>query len=325
MASGGISTSATIIRPMQAVASLLPSITEIVCALGCRDRLVGRSHECDFPADVTALPVLTAPKLDTSATSRAIDDRVKGLVRDGLSVYRVDAEKLRELAPDLVLTQDQCEVCAASLGDVEKALAEWSGRTGRTGVRPRVLSLHPQTLGDVWRDIARVADALGVAERGRELCEELSTRVTEVAEKTQRVRPHPSVACIEWIDPLMAAGNWVPELVTLAGGRNLLGESGAHSPWLELEALAAADPDVLVVLPCGFDVARSRRELPALSGTEAWQALRAVRERRVFLTDGNQYFNRPGPRLVESIEILAEILHPDLFPARHRGTGWEPC
>ncbi len=303
---------------MERVASLLPSITEIVCALGCTDRLVGRSHECDFPSGVERLPVLTEPKLDKEASSRLIDDRVKALVRDGLSVYRVDADTLRELAPTLVLTQDQCEVCAASLADVEAALAAW------TAGKPRVLSLDPKLLGDVWGDIARVAEALGVPERGRQVCEELAARVTEVAEQTQRVRPQPTVACIEWIDPLMAAGNWVPELVTLAGGRNLFGESGAHSPWLELEQLVAADPDVIVVLPCGFDVARCRAELPPLAERPEWGELRAVREGRVALTDGNQYLNRPGPRLVESLEILAEILHPDLFPARHRGSAWEP-
>ena len=304
--------------PADAVVSLLPSITEIVCALGAGKRLVGRSHECDFPSEVASLPVLTEPKLDPDASSRAIDDRVKQLVSDGLSVYRVHAEKLRELAPSLILTQDQCEVCAASLDDVEQALADWMG------TRPRVLSLNPRTLGDVWSDISRLAAALGIPERGHDLCEELATRVAEVAEKTQRVRPHPSVACIEWIDPLMAAGNWVPELVTLAGGRNLLGESGAHSPWLGADALEAADPDVIVALPCGFDLARTRSELPALSDTPVWKALRAVRAGRVYVTDGNQYFNRPGPRLVESLEILAEILHPDLFSPSHQGSGWEP-
>lgn len=304
---------------MQSVASLLPSTTEIVCALGCRERLVGRSHECDFPPEVATLPVLTRPKLDTSASSSAIDERVKSLVRDGLSVYRVDAERLRELRPDLVLTQDQCEVCAASLGDVEQALAEW------TGARPRVLSLDPRTLADVWSDVIRVAEALGVPERGRALGESLASRVAEVADRARRATHRPSVACVEWLDPLMAAGNWVPELVTLGGGRNLFGETGAHSPWLDFASFAASDPDVIVALPCGFDLARTRAELPALARQPGWQELRAVREGRVFLTDGNQYFNRPGPRLADSLEILAEILHPELFPARNRGVGWEPA
>jgi iron complex transport system substrate-binding protein len=302
---------------MTRVASLLPSITEIVCALGGQGLLVGRSHECDFPPGVTALPVLTQPKLDSGASSREIDDRVKALVRDGLSVYRVDAEKLRELAPDVILTQDQCEVCAASLSDVEKALEDW------LGARPAVVSLDPKTLGDVWGDVVRVAEALGRRERGAELAQRLAGRVTDVAERALRIRARPSLAAIEWIDPLMAAGNWMPELVTLAGGRSLFGETGQHSPWLEWDRLRAADPEVIAVIPCGFDLARTRAEMGPLLGRSDWSQLDAVRRGRVYLCDGNQYFNRPGPRLVESLEILAELLHPDHFPPAHEGSGWQ--
>ena len=303
---------------MERIASLLPSTTEIVCALGQGAALVGRSHECDFPPEVAALPALTEPKLDARAASRAIDDRVKQLVREGLSVYRVDAERLRALAPSVVLTQEQCDVCAASPKDVEAALCAW------TGGRPRVVSLAPQTLGDVWRDLVTVATALGVPERGELLAQQLANRVTHVSERTLRIRPQPRVATIEWTEPLMAAGNWVPELVALAGGTNVFGETGRQSSWLEWDALRAADPDVIVVLPCGFDLARTRREMGPLAAQTGFGELRAVRAGRVFLTDGNQYFNRPGPRLVESLEILAEILHPDEFPAKHLGTGWEP-
>jgi iron complex transport system substrate-binding protein len=303
---------------MERIASLLPSTTEIVCALGQGAALVGRSHECDYPPEVAALPALTESKLDVRAASRAIDDRVKQLVRDGLSVYRVDAERLRELAPSVVLTQEQCDVCAASPKDVEAALCAW------TGSRPRVVSLAPQTLGDVWGDLLTVASALGVRERGEALAQELANRITNVSERTLRLRPRPRVATIEWIDPLMAAGNWMPELVALAGGTNVFGETGRHSAWLEWSALRAADPDVIVILPCGFDLARTRSEIGPLAAQPGFGELRAVREGRVFLTDGNQYFNRPGPRLVESLEILAEILHPDEFPAQRRGKGWEP-
>jgi len=303
---------------MDRVVSLLPSSTEIVHALGLSERLVGRSHECDHPPELAQLPVLTEPKLDAEAPSAEIDARVKQLVSEGLSIYRVDAEALRRVEPTVILTQTQCEVCAASASDVEAALAGWVGH------RPRVVSLEPKTLGDVWQDMQRVADALGEPARGSELAAALADRVTATAERSQRIRARPSVACIEWLDPLMVAGNWVPELVTLAGGRNLLGRSGAHSPWLELAELTAADPDVIVALPCGFDLARTRAELPPLAGHPEWQALRAVREDRVYLTDGNQYFNRPGPRLVDSLEILAEILHPGEFAPAHRGTGWEP-
>jgi iron complex transport system substrate-binding protein len=302
---------------MDRIASLLPSTTEIACALGFRGRLVARSHECDFPAEVAALPALTAPKLDAGAPGRVIDDRVRQLVSDGLSVYRVDAERLRELAPSVILTQDQCEVCAASLSDVEQALAGWLGD------RPRVVSLSPATLGDVWGDLVRVAEALGDPARGRALARELAERVTDVGERAARQSQRPRVACIEWIDPLMAAGNWMPELVTLAGGTPIFGETGQHSPWLDWETLRRADPDVIVVLPCGFDRARTRAELPALTSRPGWETLRAVKGGRVYVTDGNQFFNRPGPRLVESLEILAEILHPGAFPPAHRGHAWQ--
>jgi iron complex transport system substrate-binding protein len=299
------------------IASLLPSTTEIACALGFQDRLVGRSHECDYPAGVEHLPILTQPKLDATKSSREIDASVRALVRDGLSVYRVDAERLRELSPDVILTQDQCEVCAASLADVEAALQVW------TGVRPRIVSLRPQSLGDVFVDIQRVAEELGDGERGRSLAALLANRIADVGERTGRLGHRPSVVCIEWIDPPMVAGHWMPELVTLAGGRALLGESAAASKWTTLEALAEADPDAIVVLPCGFELPTTRRELSALASQDAWRRLRAVCEGRVFLADGNALMNRPGPRLVESLEVLAEILHPELFAPQHRGRWWE--
>jgi iron complex transport system substrate-binding protein len=303
---------------MERIASLLPSTTEIACALGFEERLVGRSHECDHPASVARLPVLTAPKIDPRASSREIDGDVRRLVRDGLSIYRVDAERLRELDPTLILTQDQCEVCAASLPDVEAALASW------TGARPRVLSLSPRSLDDVWGDVARVAEACGAPERGQELVEALTRSVDRVAERTLRLRDRPRVACVEWIAPLMAAGNWMPELVELAGGRNLFGERGSDSPWLEWEALRAADPDAIAVMPCGLDLARTRAEMGPLLAQPGWAELSAVRRGRVTLCDGNSYFNRPGPRLADSLEILAEILHPAEFGTAHRRRAWEP-
>jgi iron complex transport system substrate-binding protein len=302
---------------MHRIASLLPSCTEIACALGFEEALVGRSHECDHPAGVRALPPLTEPKLDPTAPSAAIDDQVKQLVRDGLSVYHVDAERLRELAPTVILTQQQCEVCAASPKDLEDALAEWVGE------RPRIVSLEPASLSDVWEDIERVATALDAGERGRALSTALTDRVSDIAQRALRIRARPSVACIEWIDPLMAAGNWVPELVTLAGGRSVFGEAAAHSPWIGWDDLCREDPDVIVVLPCGFDLNRSREEMDPLATRTGWSALRAVRSGHVFVTDGNQYFNRPGPRLVDSLEILTEILHPDHFPGLHQGAGWQ--
>jgi len=303
---------------VQRIVSLLPSLTEIACALGFEASLVGRSHECDHPPGVARLPALTEPKLDVQAPSRDIDDRVKQRVQEGLSVYRVDAERLRALAPTTILTQDHCEVCAASLADVETALADWLGE------RPRVVSVAPRSLGDVWASFLQVGQALGAGERAQQLAAELAWRLTELAEAARGRPTRPRVALIEWIDPLMAAGNWMPELVSLAGGENLFGELGQHSPWLEWQALREADPDVLVVLPCGFDLPRTRKELPPLLAQPGFEGLRAAREGRVFLADGHRFMNRPGPRLVESLQILCEMLHPEAFAPSFRGDAWEP-
>lgn len=299
------------------IVSLLPSSTEIACALGLGPRLVGRSHECDHPAEVARLPVCTRARVG-SGTSREIDGAVRSLVTRGLSVYEVDAPLLRELRPSILLTQDQCEVCAVSPRDLVDALADWTGRP------PELLSLRPATLGDVFDDVERVARAAGVAERGRALVGALAERVTAIGERTGGLSGRPEVACIEWLDPVMGAGHWMPELVSLAGGRPLFGKTGERSPTLAFEALRDADPDVLVLAPCGFDLARTRAELPSLASQPGFGNLRAVREGRVFVADGNAYFNRPGPRLVESTEILAEMLHPERFDFGHRGRGWEP-
>jgi iron complex transport system substrate-binding protein len=300
------------------VVSLLASATEIIAGLEALDLLVARSHECDFPSDVTRLPVVTAPKLDTRRPSATVDRDVKRLLEQALAIYHVDGAMLRELAPDLILTQTQCEVCAVTPADVEAALAEWTGK------RPRIVALSPNSLDDVFADVQRVADAIGRTAQGTALAHQMRERMDRVAARTAHVKDRPRVAAIEWLDPLMAGGNWMPDLVAMAGGINLFGEAGRHSPWMTLDDLVRADPDVVLVLPCGFDIARTQIELPALTWNPAWQALRAVRERRIFLCDGNQYFNRPGPRLVESLEILGEIFHPSLFGHAHRSIGWIP-
>ena len=299
------------------IVSLLPSSTEIICALGLADRLVGRSHECDFPPAVRRLPACTTPKLDPNAASGEIDREVKSLLRNALSIYHVHAQQLYDLRPDLVLTQSQCAVCAVSLPEVERAVGGWIESA------PRILSLAPNRLADLWNDILRVAEAVGVQERGQELVSHLRTRVEVIAAKARAIGDRPSVACIEWLEPIMAAGNWVPEMVELAGGLNLFGAAGEHSPWLDPEALRQRDPAIIVALPCGFDLVRTRREMPVLTRMTGWDNLRAVKNHRVYLTDGSQYFNRPGPRLVESLEILAEIIQPDFFHFNHKGVGWE--
>lgn len=243
---------------------------------------------------------------------------MKAIVSEALSVYRVDAEALRTLDPHVIVTQTQCEVCAVSLGDVEAALAEW------TGGRPSVVSLSPDSLADVFDDVRKVAAALGAPERGEILVASMRARMADVEERAAGLDRR-SVACVEWIDPLMAAGNWMPELVRMAGGENLFGEAGAHSPWMEWEDLVDADPDVLFVSPCGFDLERTRQEMPSLTSRPGWSELAAVRTGRVAMADGVSFFHRPGPRLVESLEILAEILHPETFDYGWRGTAWQPA
>jgi iron complex transport system substrate-binding protein len=302
---------------MSRIVSLIASATEIVCALGFEADLVGRSHECDFPPSITRLPICTEPKFDVHGSSAEIDRRVKDTLRDATSVYRVHAELLRDLQPDVIITQAQCEVCAVSLKDVEQAICSWLES------QPRLVSLEPNALADVWNDIMQVAQALGVKDRGQRLVQELQERIRTIAEGAAKIRPRPTVACLEWIDPLMAAGNWMPELMELAGGVNLFGSAGRHSPWMTWEELCGRDPEVIVALPCGFDLARTRREMAALVRLWEWSEFTAVRNGRVFITDGNQYFNRPGPRLVESVEILAEIFHPQHFQFGHEDTGWQ--
>jgi iron complex transport system substrate-binding protein len=302
---------------MPRVVSLIASATEIVCALGFEGDLVGRSHECDFPPSVRRLPVCTEPKFNVEGSSYEIDQRVKAVLQEGLSVYRVHADVLKQLRPDVIVTQSHCEVCAVSQRDVERAVCDWLDS------RPTVVSLAPNALADVWDDVRRVADALGAPDRGAALVRGLQERMSVIADRARALSARPTVAYVEWIEPLMAGGNWMPELVEMAGGVNLFGEAGRHSPWLTWEELRRRDPDVIFVAPCGFDLARTRQEMPALTRRPDWSGLRAAGTGCVYLADGNQYFNRPGPRLVESLEILAEVLHPEAFRFGHEGPGWQ--
>lgn len=304
------------IVPEHRIVSLIASATEIVAALGMEESLVGVSHECDFPPSVKRLPACSEPKIDVHGSSREIDDRVKAVFQDSLSVYRVHADVLERLKPTVIVTQTQCEVCAVSLKDVEAAVCRL------VGSNPTVVPLEPNELTDLWGDIQRVGTALGIPERAETLVAELQSRLEELSRATAVLPTRPSVACIEWIDPLMAAGNWVPELVEIAGGRNLFGEAGKHSPWMTWEELLARNPEIIAIMPCGFDIERSLAEMHLLSERPEWRRLSAVRNGRVYVTDGNQYFNRPGPRVVESAEILAELLHPERFRFGHEGTGW---
>jgi iron complex transport system substrate-binding protein len=298
------------------IISLIASATEIVWALGFGPDQVGRSHECDYPAEIAQLPVCTSPKFNVYGTSYEIDQRVKAVLQEALSVYRVDAAILDSLRPTHIITQSQCEVCAVSLKDVEEAVCHL------VASNPVIVSLEPNSLADVWNDIMKVGAALNEKESAERLVETLKQRMNDVTQKAASSGSRPTVACIEWIDPLMAAGNWMPELVEMAGGINLFGEAGKHSPWMTWEELVEKDPDIIITTPCGFDIPRTLEDMPVLTGRKEWSQLKAVREGRMFVADGNQYFNRPGPRLVESLEILAEVLHPDLFSFGHEGKGW---
>src|SRR5574337_473261 len=302
---------------MPRIVSLIASAPEIVWAVGCEGQWGGRSQECDYPPSVKRLPACTEPKFKTAGSSSEIDRRVKNILEQALSVYQVHADRLKELQPDVIITQSQCEVCAVSLRDVEQAVCTWLDS------RPQIVSLEPNRLGDVWADIGRVAQALGVAEFGAGLVQSLQRRMTVISARARCLPERPTVACIEWIDPLMACGNWMPELVKMVGGANLCGTPGKHSPWMKWEELRAKDPEVIVILPCGFDIDRAREEMPVLTERTEWSRLKAVRNGRVYVADGNQYFNRPGPRLVESLEILAEVIHPAAFRFGHEGTGWQ--
>jgi iron complex transport system substrate-binding protein len=298
------------------VVSLLPSSTEIVCALGMEAALVGRSHECDYPPSVTQLPILTAPKFNPVGTSAEVDQRVKTILQEATSVYRVDDALLKELAPDIVITQQQCEVCAVSFSEVERVVCDTLGDGAH------LVSLEPNNLEDIFTDIGRVAQALGVPQRGGLLVEDIRNQMEQIALHAAQLSYRPTVATIEWIDPLMSGGNWMPTLVEMAGGINLFGQAGEHSPWLQWEELRAADPDIIVVLPCGYDIETTRTEMAALINRTDWADMRAVQQGQVYLTDGNQYFNRPGPRVLESLEILAEIFHPQQFHFGHESMGW---
>jgi len=302
---------------MLRLVSLIASASEIVHSLGLTAYQVGRSHECDFPEDICALPVCTTPSFPVAGNSAEIDRRVKERVVNALSVYEVFQPVLDQLKPTHIITQTQCRVCAVSLEDVERALA------GSVASRPKLVSLEPNCLADIWDDIRRVASACGVAEKGDDVVKSLREQMDCISRRANEATNRPRVACIEWHEPLMAAGNWVPELVNLAGAENLFGKAGLHSPWMNWDELVAADPDVIISTPCGFDLARTRSEMYWLTDKRDWTKLRAVKNGQVYLADGNQYMNRPGPRVVESLQILAEILHPEAFEPKLEGEAWE--
>lgn len=290
------------------IVSLLPSATEMVYALGLGDQLIGVSHECDYPPEAKGKAVMITPTVDPGVLdSLEIDRRISARLMAGESVYILDEEALREADPDLVLTQEVCDVCAVAYRQVEAA-------AGRLPRKPEILSLDPKSLWDVVKDLQRVATATGTTTQAKAVVSDLRRRVELVIERAKEAATRPRVVCLEWLDPLYNAGHWVPEMVELAGGEDLLAVKGMPSIKIPWERVLAARPEVLILMPCGFDIQRTLKEIHLVTRRPGWTDLPAVTGRRVYAVNGHAYFNRPGPRLADGLEILAHLFNPGLFP-----------
>ena len=298
------------------IVSLLPAATEIICALGLEHQLVGRSHECDYPLSISNLPICSSAKFLPSSDSAEIDRQVKEILSESLSIYTIDRDLIKSLAPEVIITQAQCDVCAVSLKDVELALSDQLDK------ECQLISLQPNGLNDVYRDIRTIAEQLGVENAAEELLELSDERINIIRHKLKFITEKPRVACIEWLSPLMIAGNWTPEIVEIGGGLPVLTEAGKHSSYINFQDILQADPDIILIMPCGFSIQRTLQEIGLLLDTPGWTHLQAVKTQRVYIADGNQYFNRSGPRMTDSIEIMAEIINPKQFIFGYEGNGW---
>jgi len=287
------------------IVSLLPSCTEMVYALG--EKVVGRSHECDWPEEVKKIKVMTKPKINATTSSSEINNQITNLVKQGLSVYDIDVQALKEAKPDVILTQDQCEVCAVSLEDVMKAV------NTEINTKVKIISLKPMKFNDILDDILKVGEAVGKKKQAQQAVEQISKRKKYITDKTHAIGYMPKVACIEWIDPIMAAGNWMPEMIEMCGGISVTGEAGKHSLRSTLEEIAEKRPEKIIIAPCGFSVEQSLRDINILTENPLWQNIEAVKQGNVYAVDGNSYFNRPGPRIIDSLEIMAGIIWPEIF------------
>ncbi|MEE9285879.1 MAG: cobalamin-binding protein [Dehalococcoidia bacterium] len=298
------------------ICSLLPSATEIVFALDLGDRLVGVTHECDYPEGVERLPTVTRSVVDhTGSSSSEIHTHVAESLHSGSSIYALDQELLARLDPELILTQELCDVCAVSYDEVRKAVRVLPGQR-------RVLSLEPMDLGGILEAIRQVGELAGVPGRAGEVVRDLRRRIERVGSTAAGVPDRPRVFAMEWLDPPFMGGHWVPEMVRLAGGTDGLGRQGHPSRRIEWEEIAAYDPEVVVLMPCGYSLARTLGDLRQVSFPAEWHGLSAVRSGRVYAVNGSAYFNRPGPRIVDGLEILAEILHPERFPREKPPDAW---
>lgn len=287
------------------IVSLLPSATEIICALGLDDQLVGVTHECDYPPSVLKLPKVTKTLIPTDASSAQIDSLVRDRLGQQSALYSLDMDALEALRPDLIVTQALCDVCAVAEEEVKNAACMLPGM-------PRVLNLEPETLDEVLDCIHDVGVATGKEMRAREVVAALHRRVDSVTGPGRAVGHRPRVALLEWLDPPFSTGHWNPELIRLAGGVDGLGREGEKSVTLRWEQVTAWNPEVVLISCCGFTAERTMQEVGILRNVEGWAELSAVREGRVFVTDGASYFSRPGPRLVDSLELLAHVVHPEV-------------
>lgn len=288
------------------IVSLLPAATEMVCQLGLANRLVGISHECDYPPEVVKLPRVTRSVVPGELPSRQIDERVSQSASEGQPLFEIQEDLLEELEPELIVTQGLCDVCAVSTSQVAALAASLPGK-------PRVVHLEPTRLGEMLDALQILGEAAGTAGRAREVVQDLRERIEKVRFSTGAPPRRPRVALLEWIDPLFSSGHWNPEMVRIAGGQEVLGREGEHSRRLDWDELRRADPEVLILALCGYKVDRSLEDWPILQDKPGFRDMACARAGKIFVMDGNAYFNRPGPRLVDSLEILAHTLHPDLF------------
>ncbi len=299
------------------ILSLVPAGTEIIATLGLSDYLVGRSHECDYPASITDRPSCTRSFIDSDRSSGAIHQQVRERLQQGLPLYQVDTEQIEVLKPTFIVTQSHCPICAVG----EEMVANSGDDHQHAGAD--VVSLQARGLPGLWEDMLRIAETAGIPEQGKLKVKELKHRVVDVIEKVAAIAERPSVISLEWLDPIIGSGNWIPELIELAGGDDLIGVGEQEVSEVSWEAICRLDPAKLFLLPCGLNLTEARRGLPALQQRPEWGQLRAVKEGEAYLLDGQSYFNRPGPRLVDSLEIAAEILHPETFDYGFRGQAWE--
>ena len=293
------------------IVSLIPSATEIIAALNLSKNLVGISHECDYPKEILKLPKLTDSKIKIEQSSLKIDIDIKKILEKSLSVYEVKSSLLKELNPDVIITQSQCSVCAVSLKDVEECLEKFINK------KPLLIDLKPNTFDEVLEDIIDVGKKLNKKEESDFLVKNIRNEINKIQEKTSKLKVK-NVLCIEWIEPIMTAGNWIPQLVEFAGGRSVLAKSGENSNFIKLEQIKLKEVDIVIFMPCGFDIKRSKKEILKAN----IDYLNILKDKKLFIVDGNKYFNRPGPDLLESTRILAEIIHPDFFPAKQNIKRW---